>query len=96
MLSAHVELLINAAASGPLTFWPGGMGMFSAVGTFSGGTVNLQFQGPDGSTLVTAGGNTTLTAPGAGIFYLPPCQIQATITGGPPSGIYAAADRIPI
>lgn len=95
MLAAHVSLLTNANASSGQTFWMGGMGIFSVVGTFGGATVSLQFLGPDGATLVTAGGNTTLTAPGAGVFYLPPCQIQATVTGGSPSALYAAADRVP-
>lgn len=89
------DLINNAAASSPKIAWPGGMGVFSVVGTFNGATVKLQFVGPDGITLIDAGTATTLTAAGAGVFYLPPCPIQATVSGGPPTGIYAAVNRVP-
>jgi hypothetical protein len=95
MIAVHVPLLINASASGGKIFWPGGTGLFTCTGTFGGATVTLQYTGPDGSTLVTAGANTTLTAAGNGVFYLPSCLLQATVTGGSPSGLNAAADRIP-
>jgi len=89
------NLITNGAASSGKVAWQGGMGVFSVVGTFNGATVKLQFVGPDGTTLVDAGVGTTLTANGAGVFYLPPCPIQATITGGPPTGVYAHVARIP-
>lgn len=92
---------INAAgvttggvATGPLIDCPGGIMVFSAAGTFNGATINLQFLGPDGQTLITAGAATTLTAAGAGVAYLPPCQVQATVTGGPPSGMFASIARV--
>lgn len=96
MLAAHIPLLINgAAAQGQTwTFWPGGQGVFTADGTFGGATVTLTYQNPDGSTQA-AGINTTLTAPGNGTFYLGPCMMQATVTGGSPSGLNAYADRVP-
>lgn len=93
--SAGGNLITNGAASSAKTAWPGGMGVFTVVGTFGGATVSLQFVGPDGTTLIDAGLGTTLTANGAGVFYLPPCPIQATVTGGPPSGIYAHVARVP-
>lgn len=92
--SAGATLLTNATATGALLDWPGGIGVFVAVGTFSGATVKLQFVGPDGTTLVDAGTATTLTAAGAGVFYLGPCQVKATISAGPPSGIYASVSRV--
>lgn len=95
MLAAHVPLLNTQLASGTPVTWPGGQGIFSAVGTFGGATVKLQFVGPDGTTFIDAGAATTLTAPGGGVFYLHPCQIQGVIVGGAPSGIIAAADRVP-
>lgn len=88
-------LLTNASQTGTRFQWAGGQGLFAAAGIFGGATVSLQFLGPDGQTLITAGTNTTLTSSGGGIFYLPPCQIQATVTGGTPSGLYATAARIP-
>lgn len=60
--------------------WPGGIGVFSAEGTWNGATLTLQFVGPDGATLITAGSATTLTANGAGVFYLPKCLLQATVS----------------
>lgn len=94
MAAAYSQLLTNASATGAQAVWPGGIGLFSCIGTFGGATVSLQFVGPDQSTLITAGTNTTLTAAGAGVFYLPPCRVQATVTGGAPSGLYASVDRV--
>jgi hypothetical protein len=84
----------GGAVSNGLIDCPGGIMVFAAAGTFNGATINLQFLGPDGSTLITAGTQTTLTAAGAGVAYLPPCQVQATVTGGPPSGIIASLARV--
>lgn len=94
--SAGVQLLKGVTATGPQLYWPGGMGMFTAVcAGWNGATVSLQVLGPDGSTLLDAGGNTIMTANGLGIFYLPPCQIQAVVRAAVPSSpVYAAASRI--
>lgn len=96
MNSAGVTLLSNAAATGSQLLWPGGQGAFMVAGTFAGATISLQFLGPDNTTWIDAGIATTLNAVGAGLFTLPACPIRASITGGPPSGIYAAAHRIPV
>lgn len=88
------QLLSNASATGSAVVWDGGTGVFSAAGTFSGATVTLQFMGPDGATWIAAGVDTTLTTAGAGGFILPPGRIRAEITGGPPSGMYAQADKV--
>lgn len=88
------QLLSNASATGSYVQWDGGIGVFSAAGTFSGATVTLQFLGPDGSTALTVGTDTTLTAAGGGGFVLPPCKIRAEISGGSPSGMYAQADKV--
>jgi len=92
--SAGVRLLSNAAASSTLQPWPGGLAVFSVSGTFGGATVKLQLLGPDGATLLDAGAATTLIAPGMGLAYLPPGQVQATVVGGPPSGISASLARV--
>jgi Putative Ig domain len=73
--------------------WQGGAGMFVVVGTFNTATIQLQFLGPDGLTWVTYSGS-ALTAPGEINFYLPPCNLRAEVIGGPPSGIYAAVNRV--
>lgn len=88
------QLLNNASATGDWEQWDGGTGVFSAAGTFSGATVKMQFLGPDGSTAIDVGTDTTLTAAGGGGFVLPPCRIRAAVSGGPPSGMYAQADKV--
>lgn len=87
-------LLSNASATGSATTWGGGSGVFEAAGTFSGATVKLQRLGPDGATWYDVGADTTLTAAGGGYFIMPPGQIKAVISGGPPSGMYASAEQV--
>lgn len=84
----------GGTATGKLYDCPGGICVFAAAGTFNGATVNLQLLGPDGVTLLTAGTATTLTASGMGVAYLPPCQLQATVTGGPPAGLFVTIARV--
>lgn len=69
----------NASSTGSSFTWDGGRGAFSAVATFGGGTVKLQFLLPDGSTWVDVGPDTTLTAAGAGGFELPSGKIRVNI-----------------
>ena len=87
-------LLVNSSGTGNAVDWPGGAGVFSCVGTFGGATVALQFLGPDTSTWVAMGSDTTLTAAGAGGFVYPPGRIRAAVTGGTPSGLYAEANQV--
>lgn len=91
--SYSVVLLSNASATGAAQDWAGGRGLFSVVGTFSGATIKLQFLGPDLTTYIDAGTDTTLTAAGGGIFDLPPGRIRCSITGSP-SAVYAKAERV--
>lgn len=93
-LDASYPMLTNAAATGDAIDWPGGRGNFSVyAGTFSGATVKLSWSPDGGSTYldVDASGDTfvTKTAVGSGNFDLPPCRLKATVSGGPPSGMYA-------
>jgi len=88
------QLLSNASATGALTYWPGGIGAFVVTGTFGGATVTLEFLGPDGTTMMVAGSNTTMTAAGAGVFYLGQGYIQAVVSGGTPSALYASANLV--
>lgn len=88
------QLLNNASTTGALTYWPGGVGAFVVTGTFGGATVTLEFLGPDGSTMMVAGSNTTMTAAGAGVFYLGQGYIQAVVSGGTPSALYASANLV--
>lgn len=89
-----LELLSNASATGSSMYWPGGTGTFSVVGTFGGATVTLQFLGPDGTTWVNAGADTTLTAAGGANFTLASGNIRVSVSGGTPSALYAHATRI--
>lgn len=84
----------GGAATGPLVDCPGGVMLFAVAGTFGGATITLSILGPDGATMIPAGTATTLTAAGAAIAWLPPCQVQAIVTGGPPSGIFASIARV--
>ena len=86
-----VDLLTNASSTSAEKPWPGGRGTFEVSGTFGGATVYLQYMGPDGSTWLVAGANTTLTAAGGGNFDLPEGRIRALVSGGSPSGLYASA-----
>ena len=88
------QLLNNASATGAAVQWDGGIGAFSVAGTFGGATVTMQWLGPDGTTYLDVGTDTTLTAAGAGAFVLPPCKIRALVASGTPSGLYAQADKV--
>ena len=88
------QLLNNATATGDPTQWSGGMGVFTAAGTFSGATVSLEYLAPDSATWVAMGTDTTLTAAGGGAFVYPPGKIRASVSGGPPSGMYAQAEQV--
>ena len=90
-----VNLLNSDSVTGIIKHWPGGAGLFSAVGTWGGATVTLQFVGPDGATFIPVGTSTTLTANGAGSFNLPPGKIQAAITNATSTSITAAAQVLP-
>lgn len=96
MSGSHGGLLItNGTASSGLVDWPGGRAVFAVVATFNGATIKLQMLGPDGSTLLDVSpSQTNLTANGAGVVDLPPCQVQATVVGGPPAGVYASLARV--
>ena len=90
----QLALLENASASGSSVDWPGGTGVMYAEGTFSGATVKLQTQSPNG-TWMDVGSATTFTANGVGAFILPAGPIKAVISGGPPSAVYAYVVGVP-
>lgn len=88
-----ITLVSNSTASTAKN-WNGGIGEFSAVASnWNSATATLEFLGPDGSTYVAAGSNTTCTANCAGVFYLPPGPIKVVISGSP-TGLYAAAAQV--
>jgi hypothetical protein len=82
------SLLSNASATGSAVVWGGGRGVFAVTATFGGGSVTLQYLGPDESTWLTAA--TALTANGLIAFELPPGKIRAAVTTA--TAVYARAD----
>lgn len=70
----------------------GGKYLFSAVGTWNGGTATLQRIGPDGLTLINAA--TGLTTNGSNVNDLPPGMYQVTITGSTTAAISWEVVRI--
>lgn len=91
MQSYAVTLLSNASATSSASKWPGGKGVFAVKATFGGGSVALQMRLPDGVTWFTPADG-SLTADGAVIFELPPCDIRALVTTA--TAVYANASRI--
>jgi hypothetical protein len=64
-------LINNGSATSAAYTWKGGEGTFMTKATWGGGTVKLQVLGPDGTTYIDVGSDTTLTADGGGNFSLP-------------------------
>jgi hypothetical protein len=99
MNSFGAALLVNAGAGAGASFdWNGGRLAFSAVATFGGGSVALEYLGPDGTTWLAAPKDTdgtavSLAAAGIIISELPPGKIRANATTA--TAVYARADRIP-
>lgn len=83
----------GGTATGAAIECPGGICTMVVVATWSGGTVKLQMLGPDGTTWVDAGTNTTFTANGNGVAYLSPCMIRGFISGSP-TGVFASIARV--
>ncbi|MBP6748425.1 MAG: hypothetical protein KA144_02195 [Xanthomonadaceae bacterium] len=92
MQTAGVMLLTNEAVDSGSFLWPGGKGVFSVVATFGGGSVGLEYLGPDGATWIAPTGG-LLIANGGIVFELPPGQIRATVDTA--TAVYATATRIP-
>lgn len=92
MHSASVKLLTNGSATSGQQYWPGGKGVFQVVATFGGGSVGLEYLGPDGVTWVAPAGG-SLTANGGVVFELAPCQIRAAVVTA--TAVHASAERIP-
>jgi len=82
-------LIDNGSATSAGTAWNGGRGQFSAVATWGGGNVVLQYLGPNGSTWLPVG--TALTADGFYTFELAPGQIRAAVTTA--TAVYARVDQ---
>jgi hypothetical protein len=82
-------LLSNASATGSPAQWRGGRGVLTAVATWGGENIALQYMGPDGITWLAVG--TALTANGLSTFELPPGLIRAAVTTA--TAAYAQAEE---
>lgn len=87
----RATLISNGSSTGSPVPWNGGPGIFQVAGTFGGSTVSIQYMSVDGSTYITLG---SLTAAGILSFVAPQGLIRASVSGGSPSGLYAAADSV--
>jgi hypothetical protein len=90
MNSVNITLVSNASANGDWVNWPGGKGYFAAEATWGGGSVKLQFKGPNGTAIDYTNGS--LSANGGIIFELPAVQIRAAVTTS--TAAYATARGI--
>ena len=82
-------LLSNASATGSPAQWRGGRGVLTAVATWGGGSITLQYMGPDGTTWLPVG--SALTANGMASFELPPGLIRAAVATA--TAAYAQAEE---
>lgn len=75
-----------AAGNSAALAWPGGRGVFTAWGTFGGGTLKLQQSPDDGTTWIDVdrSGDTfvTFTVNGEGGFELGECTLRVSLSGG--------------
>lgn len=99
MSGNHVPLIVpGALTSGTAVFWQGGVAAFSAIASaWNAATATLTILGPDGATQQPVGSSTTVTANAfVTPLYLPPGTYTLTVSGGTPTGLYVALDRVPL
>lgn len=98
MIGVRVPLIVpNALVAGTGVSWPGGVAAFSAVASaWNAATATLEALGPDGATQLTVGSSTTVTANAfVTPLYLPAGTYTVALSGGTPTALYVALDRIP-
>lgn len=91
----RLDLLSNATATGTEKIVQiGGRYVLTAVGTFSGATLQIQMLGPDNTTFIDLANGAFTAAPVGVAMDLPQgAHVRATLTGGSPTGMYAALAR---
>lgn len=90
--SYSVALIVNDVGASRPAQWVGGRGMFTAVATWGGGSVALNYRGPDGVTWLDVP-TVSLNANGGTVFDLPPGEIRAVPNTA--TAVYATVARIP-
>jgi hypothetical protein len=90
-----VPLLSNGSATGTgYKVRSGGRYVFSVYGTFSGATINLQWS-LDNSTWTTVTSGSFTAAGSVSVDIGTGTYARVSITGGPPSGIFATLIKAP-
>ncbi len=81
-IESSVQAFTAVAANGQSTVyvWPGGVGQFSAAGTWDGATCKLQMSPDAGTTWIDVGSDVSKTADGIGNFELGPCQVRVDLS----------------
>lgn len=92
------DLLVNATGAGASIDWPGGQGVFFVESaTFGGGTVGLQFQGPNGNWVPVNDFATSvaisLTTVASANFLAPAGPLRAVATTA--TAVYASVVGMP-
>ncbi len=79
---SSVQAFTTKSANGQSTVyvWPGGVGQFSAAGTWDGATCKLQVSPDSGTTWIDVGSDVTKTEDGIGNFELGTCQVRADLS----------------
>lgn len=83
----------NASTSSALTKLSGGLYAVSAIATWSSGSVTLEVQAADESTMIAVGSSTTFSANGFATVYLPPGWYQLVVATS--TAVYARVIRVP-
>lgn len=92
-MNSPIYLFANGTGNSNAQKWPGGQGVF--MSEHSGGTVSLEYNGPNPGTdtRIAVGTDTTLAASGGGVFYLPPGTLIRA-NGGAATAIYATVRQV--
>lgn len=94
---ARLDLILNDVGASVAQQWQGGDGVFTAEGTFGGGSIALQMQTPNLTWVpVNAEGTLTpisLTVLGMANFKAPACNLRAVPTTA--TAVFAYATGVP-
>jgi hypothetical protein len=104
----RVSLLVNSAVpsgnsgvpggTAAAVYWPGGICSFEAAASaWNAATLTLQYVNEESGTALTVGGSTTVTANAfVSPLYLPPGWYVPSVSGGAPTALNAALNRVPV
>jgi len=81
MADAGAIIVLSADGQTAAYTWPGGLGLFTAYGTFGSGTAKLQYSVDDGTTYIDAGADSEFTSDDGIVFELPNCLARADLSG---------------